>query len=302
MASTWCWTCTRTPGRSSCSPRRRRPARRVPVPPDRLGSGAPAWATYTDGFPTCTPESREDSPAVRRAWENFYGNPDGIRTELSKLWGTLAAHYADEPTIAGFDLLNEPGPGFGIDGTIVGLTAFYREAIGAPSGFRRGGRRRSRPHRVLRVDGARRVRPVRLQRRPQPSCGPHNYAESIGPKITGLMDLLFGAQRPRAPGTAPRCGRASTDFHDDDVEKMARYAPSTTPRSRTAESGARGGSGSRSAEIPTMSAAPTRRASSGCSTIGRCGDSRSDFVCSDRAGPRAVLVSPHGGVDGLSRS
>jgi endoglycosylceramidase len=84
--------------------------------------GAPAWATFTDGAPTCTPGGREESPAVRRAWDNFYANRDGIRDELAGLWGQLAAEFADQAGVAGFDLLNEPGTAN--EGTSEGLTAF----------------------------------------------------------------------------------------------------------------------------------------------------------------------------------
>lgn len=251
--------------------------------------GAPAWATYTDGFPTCTPESREDSPAVRRAWENFYGNRDGIRTELSKLWGTLAAHYADEPTIAGFDLLNEPGPGFDADGTIVGLTAFYREAIGAIRSAEAvaGGR----GHIVFfesTVHGG--FVPFDFSDDPNLLWTPHNYAESIGPKITGLMDLLFGAQRllRAGYGTAMWTGEYGF-FGDDDAEKMARYAPLDDA---TLADGGAGGTWwqweQECGDPHDVSGAYPPSEQWVLDQIGRCGDSRSDLVCSDRAYPRAV--------------
>jgi endoglycosylceramidase len=93
--------------------------------------GAPEWATFTDGWATCTPGSREDSPAVRRAWDAFYANRDGIRDQLADLWGYIASQFADEPGVAGYDLLNEPGNGSNIVSTSVGLTEFYRSAIRA---------------------------------------------------------------------------------------------------------------------------------------------------------------------------
>lgn len=251
--------------------------------------GAPQWATFTDGFPTCTPDAREDSPAVRRAWENFYGNRDGIRTELSELWGTLAAHYADNPTIAGFDLLNEPGPGFDSTGSLEGLTAFYREAIAAIRAAERS------------VDGRGHIVffestvhgnfvPFDFSDDPNLVWAPHNYAESIGPKIFGLMDLLFGAQEllRAGYGTAMWTGEYGF-FGDDDAEKMARYAP--LDDAALARSGAGGTWWQWEQECgDPHDVGPAYPPSEEwvLDQIGRCGNSRSGLVCSDRPYPRAV--------------
>jgi len=99
--------------------------------PQNGGDGAPLWATFTDGEPTCTPGRREESPAVIRAWDSIYQNREGIRDELAELWGAIAAAFADHPGIAGYDLLNEPGNGSGLLATGIGLSGFYRDAIAA---------------------------------------------------------------------------------------------------------------------------------------------------------------------------
>ena len=91
--------------------------------------GAPLWATYTDDQPTCTPGRREESPAVIRAWTNFYANREGIRDELAGVWGRIAREFADHPGVAGFDLLNEPGEAE--ENTWDGLSDFYRVTIDA---------------------------------------------------------------------------------------------------------------------------------------------------------------------------
>lgn len=150
--------------------------------------GAPAWATFTDGAPTCTPGGREESPAVKRAWGNFYANRDGIRDELAELWGHLAEQFAHDAGVAGFDLLNEPGYSFDGDASIVGLTAFYRDAIARIRGAERaaGGR----GHIVFfepPVFAA--FPPVGFSDDPNLVYAPHNYAESIGPSVPGLLDL-----------------------------------------------------------------------------------------------------------------
>jgi hypothetical protein len=73
--------------------------------------GAPEWATIWDGAPRCQFQGRDISPAGDRAFEHFWFDTDGIQTALVRTWGELAGRYADEPAVAGFDLMNEPGFG-----------------------------------------------------------------------------------------------------------------------------------------------------------------------------------------------
>ncbi|MGN6219763.1 MAG: cellulase family glycosylhydrolase [Microbacterium sp.] len=73
--------------------------------------GAPRWATITDGAPRCAFTGRDISPAGDRAFQHFWFDTDGIQSALVRTWGELAARYADEPAVAGFDLMNEPGFG-----------------------------------------------------------------------------------------------------------------------------------------------------------------------------------------------
>ncbi|MFN8053044.1 MAG: cellulase family glycosylhydrolase [Acidimicrobiales bacterium] len=251
--------------------------------------GAPAWATFTDGRPTCTPASREESPAVIAAWDNFYANRDGVRTELSALWGRLATHYANDPTIAGFDLLNEPGSGSDNDGTIAGLAAFYREAIEhIRSAERAAG---ARGHIVFfenTVHGA--FVPFDVSDDPNIVLSPHNYAESIGPQIPGLMDLLFGvlAVERAGYGTATWTGEYGF-FGNDDAAKMARYAPLDDA---TLGNGGAGGTWwqweQECGDPHDVSGAYPPDESWIFAQMTRCGSSRSDLVCSTRAYPRAV--------------
>ena len=95
--------------------------------------GAPDWATLTDGQSTCRFTGvRETSPAVATAFENFWRNKEGIQDQLIKVWSRLAREFADEPAVAGYDLINEPN--FGIS---AGLTHtflmgnYYTKAIKA---------------------------------------------------------------------------------------------------------------------------------------------------------------------------
>ena len=94
--------------------------------------GAPAWATLTDGAPRCQFQGRDISPAGDRAFQNFYFDTDGVQASLVATWAKLAALFHDEPAIAGYDLLNEPG--FGETAPVTTsflLGRFYDRAIAA---------------------------------------------------------------------------------------------------------------------------------------------------------------------------
>ncbi len=150
--------------------------------------GAPEWATFTDNEPTCTPGSREDSPAVIRAWDNFYTNRDGIRDELAELWGRIATEFAHEPGVAGYDLINEPGNG--TDTTVEGLTAFYRSAIAS---IRKAeAETGSKGHVIFYEPSVYAMLPdFDLSDDPNLVFAPHNYMESIV-QGEGLLDRSFG--------------------------------------------------------------------------------------------------------------
>ena len=94
--------------------------------------GAPEWATITDGAPRCQFQGRDISPASDRAFQNFYFDTDGVQSAFVATWGKLAAEFADEPAVAGYDLLNEPG--FGETAPVTTsllLGRFYDRAIDA---------------------------------------------------------------------------------------------------------------------------------------------------------------------------
>ncbi|MCP2335303.1 cellulase family glycosylhydrolase [Actinomadura rupiterrae] len=103
------------------------------------GNGAPAWATITDGLP-CTPQSpwvlTYLQPAVLRAYDNFW-NTTGRHPELMRhyvaMWKHVAARFANDPAVLGYDLMNEPFGGtkqFGFFEAPV-LTPFYQRIVTA---------------------------------------------------------------------------------------------------------------------------------------------------------------------------
>ena len=94
--------------------------------------GAPKWATITDGLSTCHTTTRELAPAVGQAWQNFWLNRPGpggvgIQTRLVRTWGKLVAALGPSPAIAGYDLLNEPNPGYLPLASDVSLLALFHQ-------------------------------------------------------------------------------------------------------------------------------------------------------------------------------
>ncbi|HXH57890.1 glycoside hydrolase family 5 protein [Iamia sp.] len=149
--------------------------------------GAPLWATLTDGADTCRPlGSREGAPAVKAAFTSFYENRDGIGDAFAATWGRLAAAFADDPAVAGFDLFNEPNLVFDAPAS----EWLYTDLMGSVLSRVRGGETRAGgfPHIVF-------IEPIVGFPLPgtMPSNGfttddqiafaPHIYAEVIGPEI-----------------------------------------------------------------------------------------------------------------------
>jgi endoglycosylceramidase len=101
--------------------------------------GAPEWATFTDGMTRCRFQLREASLAVADAWQSFWVDRNSIQQHLVDTWAWLAGQFANDPTVAGYDLLNEPNPGFLLGGTdAVSLGAYHRRALQAVRAAERG--------------------------------------------------------------------------------------------------------------------------------------------------------------------
>jgi endoglycosylceramidase len=83
--------------------------------PSNGWDGAPEWATPSPAeVDSCRPaggEAKPGSELVTEAWHRFYTDADGIQSRLVTVWEHLATALADEPSVAGYDLLNEPGYG-----------------------------------------------------------------------------------------------------------------------------------------------------------------------------------------------
>jgi len=104
-------------------------------------SGAPRWATMTDGLPShVLGGNREINPAVFEATNNFWYDRDGIQDEYIAAFGQVVRRFKDDSVVAGFGIYNEPWIGWnlppGFDDLL--LFPFYRRVIDAVTGTRDG--------------------------------------------------------------------------------------------------------------------------------------------------------------------
>jgi endoglycosylceramidase len=191
--------------------------------------GAPEWATITDGGETCRqPGQRESAEAVRNAFQSFYDDRDGIRTALTETWGRLAAEFADEPAVAGYDLFNEPNGVENLDVLLPKYTEFVTDTIAAiraaesdAGGFE---------HIVF-------VEPIVLYPLPStvPPAGftddaniafaPHNYWESIVDVLTIEQGFATNEQFSNELGVPYWVGEYGWwSTSDEDMAELRRYA------------------------------------------------------------------------------
>ncbi|MFG3286239.1 cellulase family glycosylhydrolase [Streptomyces sp. NPDC048111] len=103
------------------------------------GNGAPAWATEADGLPVAERgqwELKYIEPGTVRAFDHFWGTRPGgrdLRAHYAAAWAHVAARFADDPAVLGYNLMNEPfggsvqGPAFEAGP----LAALYRQTIDA---------------------------------------------------------------------------------------------------------------------------------------------------------------------------
>lgn len=104
-------------------------------------SGAPAWATITDGFPEEDyANKRELDPAVFEAFNNFWYDRSGIQDEYIKAIAVLAGRFKNDSTVAGYGVFNEPLNGWNLPPAFDDLLLFpfYRRVVDAVTGVRDG--------------------------------------------------------------------------------------------------------------------------------------------------------------------
>jgi len=83
----------------------------------KFSDGAPEWATITGDQPHYKGDVWSDSylisPAVQTAFDNFWNNAPakdgiGLQDHYANLWKLIAERYAKNPTVIGYDVMNEP--------------------------------------------------------------------------------------------------------------------------------------------------------------------------------------------------
>ncbi|NQU55223.1 MAG: cellulase family glycosylhydrolase [Bacteroidetes bacterium] len=83
----------------------------------KFSDGAPDWATLDEGQPHYSGPVWSDSymisPAVQTAFDNFWKNTAvsdgiGIQDHYANLWKHIAKRYANNTTVIGYDIMNEP--------------------------------------------------------------------------------------------------------------------------------------------------------------------------------------------------
>lgn len=104
-------------------------------------SGAPQWATLTDGLPSRVfLKQREVNPAVLEADSNFWYDRSGIQDEYIQAIAFVARRFKDDSTVAGYSVFNEPWPGWNLPPGFEDLLLFpfYRRVIDALTGAHDG--------------------------------------------------------------------------------------------------------------------------------------------------------------------
>jgi len=127
-------------------------------PPSGGSDGAPAWAVFTDGKPACAFEGQAAlNPASSAAFENFWDNHPvagpkgespgtGLEDHYIGALAALADRFEDDPTVIGYEIMNEPQEG-SLSAVPIGnlyqasatqLYPFYKRVIEALTGVRDG--------------------------------------------------------------------------------------------------------------------------------------------------------------------
>lgn len=109
------------------------------------GDGAPAWACLDEGKPNTVEgggtwgDAYFSSPAIQTSFDNFWKNkkaPDsiGVQDHYANLWKHIAKRYSGNPTVIGYDIMNEPFPGSPALQFMPGLLAAYGKLVYSLSG------------------------------------------------------------------------------------------------------------------------------------------------------------------------
>jgi endoglycosylceramidase len=110
------------------------------------GEGAPDWAVQDGGLPNPSlgfPGNYFGNPAMQKSFDNFWANSAGpggvgLLDRFAAAWKHVAARFAGDSSVLGYELFNEPFPGtkwqkceFGCPEFDAKLTAFNRQVAAA---------------------------------------------------------------------------------------------------------------------------------------------------------------------------
>jgi endoglycosylceramidase len=110
--------------------------------------GAPDWACLDDGQPhQAVPGAwfmTYFSPAVMRAFDNFYANKPGpggvgIQDRFIAMWQHVAKRFRDDTNVIGYDLMNEPSYGSALTAVMASIIAAAAQELGPESGAKLAG-------------------------------------------------------------------------------------------------------------------------------------------------------------------
>ncbi len=109
----------------------------------KYADGAPKWATLDEGKEHVTGAVWSDayliSPAVQTSWDNFWANKPvkdgvGVQDRYAKAWQHVVKRYADNPTVMGVDIMNEPFAGSDAKMFMPVMFTAYAHVVNAESG------------------------------------------------------------------------------------------------------------------------------------------------------------------------
>lgn len=104
----------------------------------KFSDGAPDWATIDEGEEHFSGSIWSDSylisPAVQTAFDNFWKNKPasdgvGIQDHYANLWKHLAKRYANNTTVIGYDIMNEPFMGTSANKIMPMMLEAYAEIL-----------------------------------------------------------------------------------------------------------------------------------------------------------------------------
>lgn len=104
----------------------------------KFSDGAPNWATLDEGKPHYSGAVWSDSylisPAVQTAFDNFWKNAPasdgiGLQDHYANLWKHIALRYANNTTVIGYDIMNEPFMGSSAQNVMPLMLGAYAQVL-----------------------------------------------------------------------------------------------------------------------------------------------------------------------------